>query len=173
MRGQESFVYSHYKQVVYVNLVRDENMDLKILMLTDHFYGNIEECRELVSMWMMKVLSLVIDEIQGVRMSTMRSMICRNSLDATSLSAAVILPEPSIQRDFFLPAGIAYLQMYPLSFKRILQSIEYRRYIGKQSAWKSESKDEDYQKLEEAYQVYRKNWWVSAGCHNIHRIQTD
>ena len=58
-------------------------------------------------------------------------------------------------RDFFLPAGIAYLRMYPLSFKEFCRALNIEDILETISL-KSESKDEDYQKLEEAYQVYRK-----------------
>lgn len=55
-----------------------------------------------------------------------------------------------------LPSGRDCVPSYvPAVIQRILQSIEYRRYIGNNQL-DSESKDEDYQKLEEAYRVYRK-----------------
>ena len=59
----KKFVYSHYKQVVYVNLVRDE-YGFEDLMLTDHFMR--EYCRnagigEYVDD---ESTVLVIDEIQ-------------------------------------------------------------------------------------------------------------
>ena len=116
----KKFVYSHYKQVVYVNLVRDE-YGFEDLMLTDHFMR--EYCRnagigEYVDD---ESTVLVIDEIQeranvynAIRHHCQRQLSCQNR---------------QFQR--LLPSGRDCVPSnVPAVIQRILQSIEYRRYIG-------------------------------------------
>ena len=99
----KKFVYSHYKQVVYVNLVRDE-YGFEDLMLTDHFMR--EYCRnagigEYVDD---ESTVLVIDEIQERAnvYNAIRDLREQLGCDiipsrmARRTAAAVILPEPSI-----------------------------------------------------------------------------
>lgn len=150
----KKFVYSHYKQVVYVNLVRDE-YGFEDLMLTDHFMR--EYCRnagigEYVDD---ESTVLVIDEIQERANVYNAIRDLREQLGCDIIVSGSYLARTVNSRDFFLPAGIAYLQMYPLSFKEFCRALNIEDILETISL-KSESKDEDYQKLEEAYQVYRK-----------------
>ena len=150
----KKFVYSHYKQVVYVNLVRDE-YGFEDLMLTDHFMR--EYCRnagigEYVDD---ESTVLVIDEIQERANVYNAIRDLREQLGCDIIVSGSYLARTVNSRDFFLPAGIAYLRMYPLSFKEFCRALNIEDILETISL-KSESKDEDYQKLEEAYQVYRK-----------------
>lgn len=150
----KKFAYSHYKQVVYVNLVRDE-YGFEDLMLTEHFMQ--EYCRnagigEYVDG---ESTVLVIDEIQERANVYNAIRELREQLGCDIIVSGSYLARTVDSRDFFLPAGIAYLRMYPLSFKEFCRAQNIEEVLETISL-NSESKDEDYQKLEEAYQVYRK-----------------
>lgn len=137
-----------------MNLVRDE-YGFEDLMLTDHFMR--EYCRnagigEYVDD---ESTVLVIDEIQERANVYNAIRDLREQLGCDIIVSGSYLARTVNSRDFFLPAGIAYLQMYPLSFKEFCRALNIEDILETISL-KSESKDEDYQKLEEAYQVYRK-----------------
>ena len=59
-------------------------------------------------------------------------------------------------KDFFLPAGIEYLQMYPLSFKEFCRALGIEKELETISL-SSNSSEEEYKKIEDDYQVYRKS----------------
>jgi len=150
----KKFAYSHYKQVVYVNLVRDE-YGFEDLMLTDHFMR--EYCRnagigEYVDD---ESTILVIDEIQERANVYNAIRDLREQLGCDIIVSGSYLARTVNSRDFFLPAGIAYLRMYPLSFKEFCRALDLENILETVNL-NSESENEDYQKLEEAYQVYRR-----------------
>lgn len=148
------FAYSHYKQVVYVNLVRDE-YGFEDLMLTDHFMQ--EYCRnagigEYVDD---ESTILVIDEIQERANVYNAIRDLREQLGCDIIVSGSYLARTVNSKDFFLPAGIEYLQMYPLSFKEFCRALGIEKELETISL-SSNSSEEEYKKIEDAYQVYRK-----------------
>lgn len=148
------FAYSQYKQVVYVNLVRDE-YGFEDLMFTDRFMQ--EYCRnagigEYVDD---ESTILIIDEVQERANVYNAIRDLREQLGCDIIVSGSYLARTVNSKDFFLPAGIAYLRMYPLSFKEFCRALGIEKELETISL-ASKSSEEEYQKLEDAYQVYRK-----------------
>ena len=57
-------------------------------------------------------------------------------------------------RDFFLPAAIAYLRRYPLSFREFCRALNLETLLT-EIHLDGTSPAGDYRRLEEAYQIYR------------------
>lgn len=147
------FAYGNYKQVIYVNLVRDE-FGFEDLMPEDDFM--IQYCRRagVGEFSDDSDTILIIDEIQesiGVY-NTIREL--RERLSCDIIVSGSYLARTVNSKDFFLPAGIAYLRMYPLSFREFCRAFDLEKLLT-EIHLDGTSPTEDYRRLEEAYQVYR------------------
>lgn len=148
------FAYHTYEQVIYVNLVRDE-YGFEDLMLSDDFMEQYCQRAGLGTFTDESSTVLIIDEIQerAVVYNAIRDM--RERLSCDIIVSGSYLARTVNSKDFFLPAGIAYLRMFPLSFR------EFCRALGLEDILmgidlRSASPKIDYQRLEEAYQAYRR-----------------
>lgn len=147
------FAYSNYKQIVYVNLVRDE-FGFEDLMPADDFM--IQYCRRAgVSEFADDSNTiLIIDEIQesiGVY-NAIREL--RERLSCDIIVSGSYLARTVKSKDFFLPAGIAYLRMYPLSFREFCRALGLETLL-EEIYLDGTSPAEDYSRLEAVYQIYR------------------
>lgn len=149
----KKFAYGNYRQVVYVNLVRDE-YGFEDLMNQDAFMeiycqragtGKFQDDENTI---------LVIDEIQESRevYNSIRDL--RERLSCDIIVSGSYLARTVNSKDFFLPAGIAYLRMYPLSFKEFCRALELEMQLMELDLYGG-SDLECYKKLEEAYRIYR------------------
>lgn len=149
----KKFAYGNYQQVVYVNLVRDE-YGFEDLMNQDAFMeiycqragiGKFQDDENTI---------LVIDEIQESRevYNSIRDL--REQLSCDIIVSGSYLARTVNSKDFFLPAGIAYLKMYPLSFKEFCRALKLEKQLMELDLYGG-SDLECYKKLEEAYRIYR------------------
>lgn len=149
----KKFAYGNYRQVVYVNLVRDE-YGFEDLMNQEAFMeiycqragtGKFQDDENTI---------LVIDEIQESRevYNSIRDL--RERLSCDIIVSGSYLARTVNSKDFFLPAGIAYLRMYPLSFKEFCRALELEMQLMELDLYGG-SDLECYKKLEEAYRIYR------------------
>lgn len=147
------FAYSHYKQVIYVNLVRDE-YGFEDLLLSDDFMETYCQNAGIGSFTDNSDTVLVIDEIQE-RASVYNAIRdLRESLSCDIIVSGSYLARTVNSKDFFLPAGIAYLHMFPLSFREFCRAMGLEDTLMDISL-ESASQEQDYRHLEEAYQVFR------------------
>lgn len=147
------FAYSNYKQIVYVNLVRDE-FGFEDLMPADDFM--IQYCRRagVGEFADDSNTILIIDEIQesiGVY-NAIREL--RERLSCDIIVSGSYLARTVKSKDFFLPAGIAYLRMYPLSFREFCRALGLETLL-EEIYLDGTSPAEDYSRLEAVYQIYR------------------
>lgn len=149
----KKFAYGNYRQVVYVNLVRDE-YGFEDLMNQEAFMeiycqragiGKFQDDENTI---------LVIDEIQESKevYNSIRDL--RERLSCDIIVSGSYLARTLNSKDFFLPAGIAYLRMYPLSFKEFCRALELEVQLMELDLYGG-SDLECYKKLEEAYRIYR------------------
>lgn len=149
----KKFAYGNYRQVVYVNLVRDE-YGFEDLMNQEAFMeiycqragiGKFQDDENTI---------LVIDEIQESKevYNSIRDL--RERLSCDIIVSGSYLARTVNSKDFFLPAGIAYLRMYPLSFKEFCRALELEVQLMELDLYGG-SDLECYKKLEEAYRIYR------------------
>lgn len=150
----KKFAYSNYQQVIYVNLVRDE-YGFEDLMNQDAFMELYCQRAGAGKFLDGENTILVIDEIQESKevYNSIRDL--RERLSCDIIVSGSYLARTVNSRDFFLPAGIAYLKMYPLSF------VEFCRAMGLETQLLGldlygGSDLECYRNLEEAYQIYRR-----------------
>lgn len=148
------FAYHTYEQVIYVNLVRDE-YGFEDLMFSDDFMEQYCRRAGVGTFTDGSSTVLIIDEIQesAVVYNAIRDI--RERLSCDIIVSGSYLARTVNSKDFFLPAGIAYLRMFPLSFR------EFCRALGLEDTLmgidlRSASPKIDYQHLEEAYQAYRR-----------------
>ena len=147
------FACSNYEQVIYVNLVRDE-FGFEDMMNEPGFLNaycrkaGIGDYRDDAS------AILIIDEIQEKASVYNAVRDLREGLGCDIVISGSYLARTVNSRDFFLPAGIAYLKMYPLSFREFCRAKGLEKtYDGLDLSGGSESAD--YDGLEKAYQIYR------------------
>lgn len=97
---------------------------------------------------------LVIDEIQESQIvyNSIRNL--REKLDCDILVSGSYLARTVNSKDFFLPAGIAYIRMYPLSFREFCRALDLEECLMELSPY-GESDANSYEKLETAYRIYR------------------
>ena len=150
----KKFVYSNYKQVIFVNLVRDE-FGFEDALTNRHFMEKYCEDAGLGAFHDDDSTILVIDEIQerAEVYNAIRDL--REWLSCDIIVSGSYLARAAHSKDFFLPAGIAYLRILPLSFEEFCRSLgldELYRTINPYGA----GKEKDYWQLLDAYQVYRK-----------------
>lgn len=148
------FVYSNYKQVIYVNLVRDE-FGFEDLISADSFMEQYCQKIGIGTFTDDAGTVLVIDEIQEsiVVYNMIRDL--RDRLSCDIIVSGSYLARTVNSKDFFLPAGIAYLRMFPLSFREFCRALELENTLMELDLH-STSSEKDYTCLEAAYQAYRR-----------------
>ena len=147
------FAYGNYRQVIYVNLVRDEYGFEDMLSEEDFLeqycinagLGEFQDDSGTI---------LVIDEIQESREVYNAIRDIRESYSCDMIVSGSYLARTVHSKDFFLPAGIAYLKMFPLSFRAFCRSLGLEESLDDLDPY-GKSPEEAYGKLEEAYQIYR------------------
>lgn len=147
------FAQSHYQQTVYVNLVRD-TFGFEDLMLTDHFMEQYCAAAGLGNFINDKTTVLIIDEIQESPdvYNAIREL--RQALSCDIIVSGSYLARTVKSKDFFLPAGIAYLRIAPLSFREFCRALNIEALL-EQLKLDGSSPSEDYETLEQAYKTYR------------------
>lgn len=148
------FAYSNYQQVIYVNLVRDE-FGFEDFISADNFMECYCQRAGIGSYADDENTILVIDEIQEstVIYNSIRDL--RERLSCDIIVSGSYLARTVNSKDFFLPAGIAYLRMFPLSFREFCRALELEDTLMKIDLYGS-SPEADYMRLEAAYQAYRR-----------------
>ena len=148
------FAYENYQQVVYINLVRDE-YGFEDLLAEDQFMEIYCKKAGLGEFINNENTVLIIDEIQESKevYNAIRDLRERCSCDI--IVSGSYLARTVNSKDFFLPAGIAYLKMFPLSFREFCRAEGLEEILETLSPYGMSSR-EDYDKLEQAYQVFRK-----------------
>lgn len=146
------FAYSHYSQVIYVNLVRDEygfedSLSEKNFMDSYCRTADIGEFRDNAD------TVLIIDEIQerATVYNAIRDM--RERLSCDIIVSGSYLARTVNSKDFFLPAGISYLRMHPLSFREFARALDLEDDYVNADLYGG-SAPEVYEKLERAYKAY-------------------
>lgn len=147
------FAYSHYQQVIYVNLVRDE-YGFEDLMDQESFMELYCQKAGVGKFLNDENSILVIDEIQERSQVYNAIRDLRERLSCDMIVSGSYLARTVNSRDFFLPAGIAYLKMYPLSFGEFCRAMGLEKQLAELDLFGG-SDAETYVKLEEAYEVYR------------------
>ena len=147
------FAYHNYQQVIYVNLVRDEYgfedcLSEKDLMGAYCRNAGIEKFKDDPD------TILIIDEIQ--EKATVYNAIrdIRERLNCDIIVSGSYLARTVNSKDFFLPAGISYLRMFPLSFREFCRALSLEDTYVALDLYGGSS-PEEYQALEEAYEVYK------------------
>lgn len=149
----KKFAYGNYKRVVYVNLVRDE-FGFEDLLGTKEFMEKYCEGAGLESYVDNEETILVIDEIQESQIVYNSIRDLRERLNCDIIVSGSYLARTVNSKDFFLPAGIAYLRMYPLSFREFCRALELEEIYSNLDIYGA-FEDTQYQQLEEVYNVYR------------------
>lgn len=147
------FAYKNYKQVIYVNLVRDE-YGFEDSLTNENFMEEYCQKAGIRKFQDNDSTILIIDEVQesAAVYNSIRDL--RERLACDIVISGSYLARTVNSKDFFLPAGIAYLRMYPLSF------CEFCRALGLEDILKGlhpfgQSPEADYDRLEKAYRIYR------------------
>lgn len=147
------FAYLQYKRVIYVNLVRDEYGFEDLLSEKDFM---VKYCKQAVLDDFVDNADtvLVIDEIQESQIVYNAIRDLRERLKCDIIISGSYLARTVNSKDFFLPAGIAYLRMNPLSFQEFCRALGLEEIFMNLNPY-GESVEKDYRRLEEAYRVYR------------------
>lgn len=148
------FAYGQYQQVIYVNLVRDEYGFED--MVTEHeLLERYCERAGLASFLDGPDTILIIDEIQESRevYNAIRDIRERYACDIIVIGS--YLARTVISRDFFLPAGIAYMQMQPLSFREFCRSMGIEEMLLRLNPYGLSPKAE-YEQMENACEIYKR-----------------
>lgn len=149
----KKFAYRHYQQVIYINLVRDE-YGFEDLMDQESFMELYCQKAGVGKFSNDENSVLVIDEIQERSQVYNAIRDLREKLSCDIIVSGSYLARTVNSRDFFLPAGIAYLKMVPLSFREFCRAIGLEKQLAELDLFGG-SDTETYAKLEEAYEVYR------------------
>lgn len=149
----KKFAYSHYQQVIYVNLVRDE-YGFEDLMGQNDFMELYCRGAEIGEFQNDENTILVIDEIQESREVYNAIRDLREQLFCDIIVSGSYLARTVYSKDFFLPAGIAYLKMYPLSFTEFCRAIGLEKQLASLNLFGG-SEPDSYKKIENAYLIYR------------------
>ncbi len=147
------FADRNYEQVIYVNLVRDE-FGFEDSMDEPEFMEKYCEKSGVGKFQDHENTILIIDEIQERPEVYNAIRDLRERLHCDIAVSGSYLARTIHSKDYFLPAGIAYLKIFPLSFR------EFCRAFGLEEAYmqldlKGRSDQEDYNQLEKLYRVYR------------------
>lgn len=147
------FAYTHYSQVIYVNLVRDI-YNFEDLLAENRFLEAYCENAGLGPFRDGENTILVIDEIQESRQVYNAIRDIRERYACDIIVSGSYLARTVNSKDFFLPAGIAYLRMFPLSFREFCRALGLEDRLLHLDLYGA-SPREFYERLEEAYKVYR------------------
>lgn len=149
----QKFAYQNYERVIYVNLVRDEFGFEDSLIYKDFMS---EYCRKagLEEYVDDERTILLIDEIQESTSVYNAIRDLRERLSCDIIVSGSYLARTVNSRDFFLPAGIAYLRMFPLSFREFCRASGAEELLDTVDLYGG-SDSKIYEKLEELYRVYR------------------
>ncbi len=149
----KKFASKNYEQVIYVNLVRDEYgfedlLDEKTLLPLYCEKAGLSSYKDDES------TVLIIDEIQ--ESTTVYNAIrdLRERWKCDMIVSGSYLARTVKSKDFFLPAGIAYLRMFPLSFREFCRALDLEQILMNLDI-SGGSPEEEYARLEAAYQAYR------------------
>lgn len=148
------FASQEYQQVIYVNLVRDE-YGFEDLLNERDFLKLYCERAGLGRFCDDETTILIIDEIQESREVYNAIRDIRERCECDIIVSGSYLARTVNSRDFFLPVGIAYLRMQPLSFQEFCRSIGLEEMLLTLDPYGASGKEE-YEQLEKAYQVYRR-----------------
>lgn len=149
------FAYQNYEQVIYVNLVRDEHSFEDAMMDGAGFMEGYCQRAGVGAFLDNANAILIIDEIQE-RASVYNAIRdLREWLSCDIVVSGSYLARTVNSKDFFLPAGIAYIKVFPLSFREFARAMDLESTLMGLDL-NSGSPQEDYQSLVEAYQVYRR-----------------
>lgn len=150
----KKFAYANYDKVIYVNLVRDE-FGFEDLLPEHDFMTKY--CRQagLEPYCDNENTILVIDEIQESQIVYNSIRDIRERLACDILVSGSYLARTVNSKDFFLPAGIAYIRMYPLSFREFCRALGLEECLMGLCPY-GESDENSYERLENAYQIYRR-----------------
>lgn len=149
----KKFAYGHYQQVIYVNLVRDE-YGFEDLMGQENFMDLYCRHAGMGDFRNDENAILVIDEIQESKEVYNAIRDLRERLSCDIIVSGSYLARTVNSKDFFLPAGIAYLKMYPLSFGEFCKALGLEEQLDRLDLLGGSEAD-CYEKLEDAYQIYR------------------
>lgn len=147
------FARDNYQQVIYVNLVRDE-YGFEDLLSERQFLDRYCERAGLGSFRNDETTILIIDEIQERREVYNAIRDIRERCACDIIVSGSYLARTVNSRDFFLPAGIAYLRMMPLSFREFCRSLDLEETLLGLDPY-GQSAREDYERLGKTYEVYR------------------
>ncbi|MDO5765946.1 MAG: AAA family ATPase, partial [Elusimicrobiales bacterium] len=151
----KKFTYSHYNNVIYINLVRDEYGFEDLLSESGgSFMAEYCEQAGLPPYCDNENTVLVIDEIQESQMVYNSIRDLRERLSCDIIVSGSYLARTVNSKDFFLPAGIAYLRMYPLSFQEFCRARDCEDILEQLHPF-GESPSGNYERLERKYQIYR------------------
>ena len=147
------FAYANYRQVIYVNLVRDEYGFEDLLPEKDFLKqyceragaGPYQDGEQTI---------LVIDEVQESTEVYNAIRDIRERCTCDIIVSGSYLARTVHSKDFFLPAGIAYLKMHPLSFREFCRALGLEEMLLGLSLY-GESPGENYERLEAACRIYR------------------
>lgn len=147
------FACQNYEQMIYVNLVRDE-FGFEDSMSADNFMEQYCRNAGFETFTDDESTVLVIDEIQEstVVYNAIRDL--RERLSCDMIVSGSYLARTVNSKDFFLPAGIAYLRMYPLSFREFCRALGLEECLMELNLHGGSS-ESDYADLEEAYHAFR------------------
>lgn len=147
------FAYQNYEQVIYVNLVRDE-FGFEDSLTDKRFMEVYCQKADLGEYVDDSTTVLVIDEIQesAAVYNAIRDL--RERLSCDIIVSGSYLARTVNSRDFFLPAGIAYFRMFPLSFREFCRALNLEDSLQSLNLY-GESAEEEYRQLEDAYRIYR------------------
>lgn len=148
----KKFAYAHYDRVIYVNLVRDE-FGFEDLLSENDFMTKY--CRQAGLEYSDDEHTiLIIDEIQERQTVYNSIRDLRERLGCDIIVSGSYLARTINSKDFFLPAGIAYLKMYPLSFREFCRARGCEEILDSLDLM-GRSPDEHYDRLEKEYRIYR------------------
>lgn len=148
------FAYTHYEQVIYVNLVRDV-YGFEDLLSERDFLEQYCGRAELGPFCDGENTVLIIDEIQESREVYNAIRDIREKYECDIIVSGSYLARTVNSKDFFLPAGIAYLRMLPLSFCEFCRAVGIEGERLQKLSLYGGSAAEEYQQMEEAYRVYQ------------------
>lgn len=143
----------NYKNVIYVNLVRDE-FGFEDILSEDGIMERYCQNAGLPSYEDSEDTILLIDEIQesAAVYNSIRDL--RHKLRCDIIVSGSYLARTVNSKDFFLPAGIAYLRMFPLSFREFCRTLDLEAMLEHVCPFGGDD-TETYKTLENAYQIFR------------------
>lgn len=147
------FAYENYKQVIYVNLVQDR-FGFEDMMFQPRFMEEYCKAAGIGKYMDNPDTILILDEIQESTAVYNSIRDFRELLNCDIIVSGSYLAKTVNSKDYFLPAGIAYLRIQPLSFREYCKALGLEETLMNLNLY-GNSNNEDYKILEEAYWCYR------------------